>query len=79
MQPRISVDPRIAHGKPCVAGTRIMVADVLDLIAAGHGFEEIRSRFYPDLAAEDIRACVEFARRLVANEEIHLVEEARAS
>ena len=69
---RISVDPRIHFGKPCVAGTRITVQDVLELINEGLSFEQITSDYYPDLVAEDIRACIQYAIALVANEEIHL-------
>jgi uncharacterized protein (DUF433 family) len=73
---RISVRPDICHGKPCVRGTRIQVAQVLDLIGAGRSFQEIIDSYYPDLTSDDIRACLEFARDLVQNEEIHVVEEA---
>ncbi len=59
---RISVRPDICHGKPCIQGTRIQVAQVLDLVAAGKSFEAIRSDYFPDLTADDIRACLEFAR-----------------
>jgi uncharacterized protein (DUF433 family) len=72
---RISVRPDICHGKPCIQGTRIQVAQVLDLVAAGKRFEEITSDYFPDLTEDDIRACLEFARDLVANEDIHVVEE----
>jgi len=73
---RISVRADICHGKPCVRGTRIQVAQVLDLIGAGKSFQEIIGNYYPDLTSDDIRACLEFARDLVQNEEIHVVEEA---
>ena len=72
---RISVRPDICHGKPCIEGTRIPVAQVLDLVAAGKSFSEITSGYFPDLTADDIRACLEFARDLVENEDIHVVEE----
>jgi uncharacterized protein (DUF433 family) len=72
---RISVRADICHGKPCVRGTRIQVAQVLDLIGAGKSFREIIGNYYPDLTSDDIRACLEFARDLVQNEEIHVVEE----
>jgi len=52
-----------------------MVAQVLDLAAAGKNFSEITSDYFPDLTADDIRACLEFARDLVENEDIHVVEE----
>ena len=73
---RISVRADICHGKPCVRGTRVQVAQVLDLIGAGKSFQEIVGNYYPDLTSDDIRACLEFARDLVQNEEIHVVEEA---
>ena len=72
---RISVRPDICHGKPCIQGTRIPVAQVLDLVAAEKSFAEITTDYFPDLTANDIRACLEFARDLVANEDIHVVEE----
>jgi uncharacterized protein (DUF433 family) len=72
---RISVRPDICHGKPCIQGTRIPVAQILDLIAAEESFKEITSGYFPDLTVEDIRACLEFARDLVENEDIHVVEE----
>ena len=61
---RISVRTDICHGKPCVRGTRIQVAQVLDLIGAGKSFQEIIGSYYPDLTSDDIRACLEFARDL---------------
>ena len=72
---RISVRPDVAHGKPCVHGTRIQVAQVLDLVASRKTFHQIRSDYFPDLSDNDIRACLEFAKNLVENEEIHVVEE----
>jgi uncharacterized protein (DUF433 family) len=72
---RISVRPDVCHGKPCITGTRIQVAQVLDLVASGKSFREIIADYFPDLAEDDIRACLEFARDLVQNEEIHVVEE----
>lgn len=72
---RISVRPHIAHGKPCVRGTRIQVAQVLDLVSAGKTFDQIIADYYPDLTRDDLTACVEFARDLVQNEDIHVAEE----
>jgi uncharacterized protein (DUF433 family) len=57
---RISVDPEVRSGKPCVKGTRITVYDVLEYLAGGMSEAEILSDF-PDLKAEDIRACLAFA------------------
>jgi uncharacterized protein (DUF433 family) len=73
---RISVDPRILHGKPRVKGTRIAVSMVLELLASGRSIQEIRSqKFYPELKAEDILACIAFANQFLNEEEIHFSEE----
>ena len=54
---RISVDPKVCFGKPCVKGTRLWVSLILDLLASGATFEEVLGE-YPGLEAEDIRACI---------------------
>ena len=69
---RIVIDPKIHFGKPCVAGTRIPVEDVLELIQEGISFEEIVNRYYPDLTIEDVKACARYATELVRAEEIHV-------
>ena len=58
MRDRIEINPQIHFGKPCVAGTRIPVLDVLELVSEGIPFETITRDYYPDLQVEDIRACV---------------------
>ena len=60
---RIAVDPQIHFGKPCVAGTRIPVVDVLELVREGISFKTIRSDYFPDLQEDDIRACIHYAIR----------------
>jgi uncharacterized protein (DUF433 family) len=72
MAERIEVNPNIHFGKPCVAGTRIPVVSVLELVSEGLSFEEITRDYYPDLEIEDIRACVRYAINVVAAEEIHV-------
>lgn len=72
MLDRIAIDSRIHFGKPCVAGTRIPVQSVLELVNEGLSFNEIIRNYYPDLQVEDIRACIQYAIALVASEEIHL-------
>jgi uncharacterized protein (DUF433 family) len=57
---RITVDPAIRSGKPCIKGTRITVYDVLEYLAGGMTEAQLLSDF-PDLAPEDIRACLAFA------------------
>lgn len=74
MKERISVDPQIHFGKPFVTGTRIPVQSVLELIREGLSFSEIQSDYYPDLEAEDIRACVQYAMDVLAVEDIRLAK-----
>ena len=57
---RISIDPKVCHGKACIRGTRIMVSVILDNLAAGVSQEEIL-KSYPSLTPEDIRAAVAYA------------------
>jgi uncharacterized protein (DUF433 family) len=68
-QDRISVNPAIRSGKPCIKGTRITVYDVLEYLAGGMTEDEILTDF-PDLTRDDIRAALGFAaarERRVAN------------
>jgi len=69
---RISVDPKICHGKPCIKGTRIPVYIILELLAADTSPNEIL-REYPHLTKEDIKAAINYAARL-ATEEISVFE-----
>ena len=65
---RIAIDPLIRSGKPCVRGTRIAVADVLDYLGGGMTVTEVLDDF-PELTAEDIQACLSFA----ADRDRHLI------
>jgi uncharacterized protein (DUF433 family) len=67
---RIVIDPRIHFGKPCIAGTRIPVEDVLELIQDGIPFSEIIEKYYPELELDDVKACARYATELVRSEEI---------
>lgn len=69
---RIVVDPRIHFGKPCIAGTRIPVENVLELIQENIPFDKIIERYYPALEIEDIKACARYATDIVRSEEIHI-------
>lgn len=69
---RITVNPKVHFGKPCIADTRITVQDVLELVNEGFSFDQIIQDYYPVLKVEDIRACVRYAIALVAAEDIHL-------
>lgn len=76
MKERIAVNPNIHFGKPCVAGTRIPVLSVLELVRDGLSFETIVQDYYPELRIEDIRACVQYAMEVIAAEEIHIAVQA---
>lgn len=58
---RIEVSPNVHFGRPCVAGTRVPVQQVLELVAEGIPFSEIVRDYYPDLQVEDVQACVRYA------------------
>jgi len=60
---RISIDPRVCHGKAVIRGTRIPVSIILDNLAAGVSEEEI-FKSYPALTPEDIRAATAYAADL---------------
>jgi uncharacterized protein (DUF433 family) len=66
---RITIDPAIRSGKPCIRGTRITVGDVFDYLGGGMTVGEILEDF-PSLTSEDIQACFAFAadreRRVVS-------------
>jgi uncharacterized protein (DUF433 family) len=72
MKQRIAVNPKIHFGKPCVAGKRITVQSVLELVREGTSFDAIIPDYYPDLEVEDIRACIQYAIDVVTLEDIHL-------
>lgn len=59
---RITIDPAVAGGRPCIRGLRMRVSDVLDLLAAGATPEEVL-RDYPYLQADDLRAVLRYAAR----------------
>ncbi len=65
---RISIDPDIYHGKPCIRKTRIPVHLILEMLEYGHSFSQIIEE-YPSLAIEDIKACIAYAKKLVENVE----------
>lgn len=69
---RITVRPDVHSGKPCVAGTRIPVHDVLELVREGIAFPDIVRDYYPDLTVEDVRACIQYAIEVVTLEDIDL-------
>ena len=58
-QGRISVNPNVCHGRPCVKGTRIWVSLILDFLASESTTEEVLKE-YPQLRPEDVRACIAY-------------------
>lgn len=64
---RIEINPKIMVGKPVIKDTRITVQNILELLGANETSQDILEA-YPNLKAEDIRACIQFASRIVADE-----------
>jgi uncharacterized protein (DUF433 family) len=60
---RISVDPNICFGKPCIRGTRIWVSLILDFLASGMTMDEVLKE-YPQLAMEDIQAAIAYGAEM---------------
>lgn len=60
---RISVDPNICFGKPCIRGTRIWVSLILDFLANGMSVEEILEE-YPQLTKKSIRAAIAYGAEM---------------
>jgi uncharacterized protein (DUF433 family) len=58
--PRIAVDPAICGGRPIVAGTRMRVSDILEMLAGGAGVDEIVADF-PYISEDDVRAALGYA------------------
>ncbi len=71
-QERIVVDAEVHFGRPCIAGTRITVENVLELVQENIPFDRIVESYYPDLEIEDVKACIRYATDLVRSEEIHV-------
>ena len=71
---RISIDPKVCFGKPCIRGTRIWVSLIVDNLAAGISAEEILAA-YPSLKKEDIKAALTYAAELTHDRYVPLVPE----
>ena len=67
---RIVIDPSILVGKPVVRGTRISVEFVIDLLARGWSVEQVLQE-YDHLRLEDVRACLSYARDVLAGERVY--------
>ena len=68
---RITRDPQIMGGKPCVRGMRVTVGTIVSLVASGHGYDEILEA-YPYLEREDILQALAYAAWRVEEAEIPL-------
>lgn len=60
---RISIDPEVCHGKPCIRGHRIWVSLILDFLASGWTIKDILEE-YPGLEEADVLACIAYAAEL---------------
>jgi uncharacterized protein (DUF433 family) len=60
---RISIDPNVCHGKPCIKGTRIMVWIIVSYLANGDTIEEVLQA-YPSLTQEDVLAALAYAAEM---------------
>jgi len=69
---RIVIDKNIRHGKPVIRGTRVPVDLILGALAGGMSYREICEDY--EITEEDIRAAIEYAAKIVSNEEIHILE-----
>ena len=69
MNDYITIDAGICHGKPCIKGTRIMVSNILNLMAHGSSVDEILEG-YPQLKREAVFAALAYAEAVVEDEEI---------
>jgi len=65
---RIVIDPEIRHGKPVIKGTRVPVDIILGSLAGGMSVEEVAKEY--GITKEDVLAAIEYAAKIVANEEI---------
>ena len=67
---RISIDPNVCHGKPCIKGTRVMVSVILDNLAARETHEAIRNGYHVD--EDDIQAALHYAADLARDRVVSL-------
>ncbi len=68
---RISIDPQVCGGKPCIKGHRIWVSLVLDFLASGWTTEEILHN-YPGLTREDVLACIAYGAEMTRERYVDL-------
>lgn len=66
---RIEVNPQVCSGKPIIRGTRIMVKNILGMVAGGYDTHRILSA-YPELSADDVSAALEYASEVIDEEKV---------
>ncbi|MFZ2897604.1 MAG: DUF433 domain-containing protein [Saprospiraceae bacterium] len=66
---RITIDPKVMHGKPSIRNMRFTVSQMLELIAGGMSFQEILED-YPYIELEDIQACLNYAAKIASTKQI---------
>lgn len=69
MTTEIIVDPKICSGKPVIKGTRIMVKNILGMVAGGYTIDRILS-VYPELTLEQVQAALEYAATVIDEEQV---------
>lgn len=69
MTSRIEINPEICSGKPVVRGTRILVRNILGMFAGGYSVERVLES-YPELSREDIAAALEYAARVIDEDQV---------
>jgi uncharacterized protein (DUF433 family) len=67
---RISINPKVCHGKACIKGTRVMVSVILDNLAEGESYESIMEGYR--VTREDIQAALAFAADLAEERHVPL-------
>ena len=73
---RITVNPNVCFGKPCIRGTRIWVSLILDFLASGMSTEEILKE-YPHITEEDIRAAIAYGAEMTRERFVEIPAETR--
>ena len=68
---RISIDPQVCFGTPCIRGTHIWVSLVLDLLASGSSTQEVLEN-YPGLTEDDVRACIGYGAEMTRERYLNL-------
>jgi uncharacterized protein (DUF433 family) len=74
---RISINPKICFGKPCIKGHRIWVSLILDLLASGMTVKEILDQ-YPGLKKDDILACIAYGAEMARERVVEIPSESRS-